>query len=132
MKALKSVGAVLAGLVVNVILSLGTDMLMHLVAGFPSLGQKYNDQQLMVATAYRAIYGVVSSYVTARLAPDRPLQHALAGGVLGLILGTIGAVEAWNQVEKFGPHWYPVALIVLALPCAWLGGILYKGKQPSR
>ena len=113
----------------NIILSLGTDMLMHMVAGFPALGQKYNDRQLMFATVYRAIYGVVSSYLTARLAPQRPMRHALAGGVLGLVLGIIGAVEAWNQVEKFGPHWYPVALIVLALPCAWLGGTLYLEKQ---
>jgi hypothetical protein len=26
---------------------------------------------------------------------------------------------------EFGPHWYPVSLIVTALPCAWLGAWFY-------
>jgi len=41
-----------------------------------------------------------------------------------VIVSTVGAVVTWNRGPAFGPHWYPLALIVTALPCAWLGGKL--------
>jgi hypothetical protein len=50
------------------------------------------------------------------------MQHALFGGCLGLVLSTVGAVVTWNR--GLGPHWYPLALIALAMPTAWLGGAL--------
>jgi hypothetical protein len=81
-----------------------------------------SDGPLVLATAYRIVFGVVGSYVTARLAPDRPMLHAMIGGVLGFVVSIAGAVATWNRGPAFGPHWYPVALIVIALPCAWLGG----------
>jgi hypothetical protein len=36
----------------------------------------------------------------------------------------MGAVATWNRGPEFGPHWYPVALILLALPCVWAGARL--------
>jgi hypothetical protein len=50
------------------------------------------------------------------------MQHALAGGVVGLVLSTVGAAVTWNKGPAFGPHWYPIALVVLAMPTAWVGG----------
>lgn len=120
----RSIGALLAGFLAVVILSLGTDTLLHAAGIFPSLGQRMADALLLLATAYRTVYGVAGSYITARLAPDRPMQHALVGGVIGLALSIVGAFATWNRVPTFGPHWYPVALIVTALPCAWAGGNL--------
>lgn len=125
-KTLKSIGAVLAGMLAGIILSLGTDELLHLAGVFPAWGQPVGDKPLLLATAYRTIYGIAGSYIAARLAPDRPMRHAMAGGVVGLVLSTVGAVVTWNQGPAFGPHWYPIALIVLALPCAWLGGVLHR------
>ena len=90
----------------------------------PPWDQPAADALLLLATAYRTVYGIAGSYVTARLAPDRPMQHALAGGAIGLVLSIVGAVATWNAGPAFGPHWYPVALIVSALPCAWAGGKL--------
>jgi len=49
------------------------------------------DAALLLATAYRIVYGIAGSYVTARLAPDRPMQHALLGGFIGLALSIVGA-----------------------------------------
>ena len=86
----------------------------------------------LLATAYRIAYGVVSSYIIAWLAPDRPMRHALTGGVLGLVVSTVGAVATWNKGPAFGPHWYPLALALTALPCAWLGGSLYLSRQARR
>jgi drug/metabolite transporter (DMT)-like permease len=128
----RSIGAVLAGIVVGVILTLGTDIVLHAVGIFPALGQPMGDALFLLATAYRTIYGVVAAYVTARLAPDRPMQHALTGGVVGLVVTTVGAVVTWNRGPAFGPHWYPLALIALAMPCAWLGGILHRTWQTGR
>jgi drug/metabolite transporter (DMT)-like permease len=125
----RSIGAVLGGIVVGVILTLGTDIVLHKMGIFPALGQPMGDALLLLATAYRTVYGVVAAYITARLAPDRPMQHALAGGVVGLVVTTVGAVVTWNRGPAFGPHWYPLALIALAMPCAWLGGILHRAWQ---
>jgi len=118
----QSLGALFAGFVVNVALSLGTDLGLHAIGVLPALGQPETDSQLLLATAYRTVYGVVSSYVAARLAPNRPMGHALLGGVIGMVLASAGAAATWNK--GFGQHWYPLALILTALPSAWVGGKL--------
>jgi hypothetical protein len=110
-----------AGFLVVLILTLGTDALLHLSHVFPKPGERMSDPLFGLATAYRVIYAVLGSYTTAALAPRRPMLHAMIGGTIGLALSIVGAVVTWNKVE-LGPHWYPLALVVTALPCAWLGG----------
>ena len=119
---LKSAGAVLAGIVAGIILTLGTDEILHLAGVFPPWGHPTGDNPLLLATAYRIVYGAVASYIAARLAPDRPMAHALASGVVALIVSAADAAATWNRGAEFGPHWYPLALIVIAVPCAWAGG----------
>ena len=83
-----------------------------------------NQNLFLLATAYRIVIAVAGCYLTARLAPDRPMAHALAVGAIGVLLSTVGAAVTWNAGPEFGPKWYPIALIVTSLPCAWLGGRL--------
>ena len=118
----RSIGALFAGFVVVLVLSLGTDLALHAAGIFPPLGQIMSNPLFLLATVYRTVYAVLGSYITARLAPDRPMGHALLGGGIGLVLAIVGAVVTWNK--DLGPHWYPLALIVTALPCAWVGGKL--------
>ena len=118
----RSIGAVLAGMLAVVILSLGTDLALHAAGIFPALGDRMSDNLFVLATVYRTIYAVLGGYITARLAPNRPMQHALLNGLIGVALSTLGAVVTWNRA--LGPHWYPLALVVTALPTAWLGGKL--------
>jgi len=118
----RSILALVAGMLTAIILSLGTDLGLHSIGLTPALGQPMSDPWLMLATTYRTIYGVIASYIVARLAPNRPMQHALIGGFIGLIVSVAGAVATWNR--GFGPHWYPLSLVVLALPPAWVGGKL--------
>jgi hypothetical protein len=118
----RSVWAVIAGMVAGVALTLATDVVLHKVGVFPPWGQPVNDGPLVLATAYRAVFGVAGSYIAARLAPDRPMWHAMVGGFVGFVVSIAGAVATWTRGPEFGPHWYPVALVVIALPCAWLGG----------
>src|SRR6266702_2106658 len=128
----RSIGAVLAGFLVVVVLSHGTDTVLHATGVFPPEGYPMSDALFLLATAYRILYAVAGSYVTARLAPHRPMRHALAGGVVGLVLSTLGAVATWNRPD-LGPHWYPLALVATALPCAWVGGrlrVMQSGGPP--
>jgi hypothetical protein len=113
-------------MLVGIALTLGTDVVLHAIRVFPPWGQSMVgfDGPLLLATAYRTLFGIVGSYIIARLAPNRPMQHALVGGVVGLAVSIVGAAVTWNKGPAFGPHWYPLALIVLALPQAWVGGKL--------
>jgi hypothetical protein len=126
-RVLRSIGAVFAGMVVGIVLSLGTDVGLHIAHVFPPWGESMAgyDGALLLATIYRTTYSILSSYVIARLAPDRPMQHALVGGVIGLAVSIFGAAATWNKGPAFGPHWYPLALVVLAMPQAWAGGKLW-------
>src|ERR1700694_3601792 len=119
---IQSFGAILVGVLVGALLSGGTDAAMRAAGVLPPLGQVMTDSLFLLATAYRTLYGVLSSYLTARLAPDRPMRHALVLGVLGFGVTILGTIVTWNKGPAFGPHWYPVTLVVMALPTAWAGG----------
>jgi hypothetical protein len=129
---LRSVGAVLAGFVAIVAVSLGTDQVLHVLEVYPPWGQPMREPGLnLLALAYRCVYAVVGSYITARLAPYAPMRHALILGAIGLVISTAGAIAAITMAD-LGPAWYPIALVVTALPCAWLGGALYRKKRAER
>jgi hypothetical protein len=118
----RSLLALIAGFILVVALSILTDVILHAAGVYPPLGQPAPDGLLALATIYRTIFGIAGSYLTARLAPYAPMGHALTGGAIGLVLALVGAVATWGHPEKFGAHWYPVALVILALPTAWVGG----------
>lgn len=122
----RSIGAVLAGMLVSIVLTLCTDIVLHMIGVFPPWGKSMAgfDGALLLATICRTVYGIAGCYIIARLAPDRPMLHALVGGAIGLVVSVVGAAVTWNKGPAFGPHWYPLALIVLAMPQAWAGGKL--------
>ena len=121
----RSTGAVLLGFFSVVVLSLGTDQQLHTLDVYPPWGQPMYDTGLvLLALSYRIVYAVVGSYIAARFAPRNPMRHALVLGVVGLVLSTAGAIATIPM--DLGPSWYPVALVLTAMPCAWLGGALYR------
>jgi hypothetical protein len=122
---LKSAGALLLGFVAVVVLSIGTDQLFHSLGVYPPWGQPMtNPALLLLALGYRSAYAVFGSYLAARFAPAKPMQHAMTLGGIGLVLSVLGAIGA-AQVD-LGPLWYPIALVLTTLPCAWLGGYLFR------
>ena len=47
------------------------------------------------------------------------MLHAIIRELSVSILGTIVAIKM-----DLSPAWYPIALVVMSLPCAWVGGKL--------
>ncbi|HEV7486554.1 MAG TPA: hypothetical protein VGQ65_12830 [Thermoanaerobaculia bacterium] len=122
---LRSIWAVLAGLLLIFIVTTIVDVVLHATGVFPPWGQPMSDGLFGVATAYRIVISIAGCYIAARLAPDRPMGHALVLGAIGVVISAIGAAVTWNKGPAFGPHWYPLLLVVVAMPCAWIGGKLF-------
>lgn len=117
---LKSIGAVAGGIVVIFFLSHVTDLILE-KTGLMKIPFEGNPVWLMLfVTVYRNVYVVAGGYVAAALAPAKPMHHAIILACLGTVLGILGAIVMWDH----GPHWYPVALIILGWPAAWFGGWL--------
>ena len=122
----KSIGAVLAGFVLGAVLSIGADFLMDRM-GIMSMENFKQTPFLIICTVimYRFIFNVIGSYLTARLAPNKPMKHVIIIGVIGTVLGLLGSFVMWDKAIPF----YNVAIILISLPSAWLGGQLFIKKQ---
>jgi hypothetical protein len=119
----KSIWAVVAGMLVIIVVTTLVDIVLHLARVFPPVDQPINDSLALLATSYRIVISVGGAWLTARLAPEKPMKHALILGLVGTVLGLVGVVATWNR--GLGPRWYPIALAVLAIPQCWVGGRLY-------
>ena len=122
MSIVRSILAIVAGLIAVVVLSMVSDQAMVRLHYFPPLDQynAFSTEMLVVATLYRCVYAVLAGYIAARLAPSRPMLHVLILGTIGFLFALTGAILMWH----LGTHWYPIALAVSALPCTLLGGRL--------
>jgi hypothetical protein len=84
----------------------------------------------MIAISYRIVISIAGAWLTARLAPANPMKHAMILGFVGVVLGLAGLAATWNA--GLGPRWYPIALVVLAIPQCWLGGKIYEAQSGRR
>jgi hypothetical protein len=126
----KSIWAVVAGLLTIILVTMIVDLILHLAGVYPAWDKPLNDPLALLASSYRLIISIAGACLTAMLAPDRPLRHAMILGYVGVVLGLVGAVATWNL--GLGPRWYPLSLVVLAIPQCWLGGKLYEMKLRAR
>jgi hypothetical protein len=118
---LRSTASILAGFVTGGALSVGTDSVLQSLAIFPPPDEGFFIPWMIVlAIVYRSAYNVFGCYVTAALAPKKPMLHVMVIGVVGFILTIIGTV---THADK-GPLWYGISLAILTLPSAWLGATL--------
>jgi len=92
----KSIWAVIAGLLAIIIATTVVDIVLHAVHVYPPTNQPINDAQALLATFYRVVIGVAGAYLTASLAPDRPMRHAMILGYVGVVLALVGVVVTWN------------------------------------
>lgn len=124
---LKSIGAVLVGFLTVVILSTVTDTILEKLGIFPSpQGELFITWMLVLAFFYRSIYTVIGGYITARLAPNRPMRHVTILGIIGTIAGIGGIIAGWN----LSAHWYPIAIAATGFLFVWIGGKIYMKISP--
>ena len=117
MAILRSVLAVLAGMVFIVAASTGVDWILCKTV-MPEMASNHAPPaDLALALAYRTVFGVAGGWITGKLAPSRPVTHGVVLGAIGVLGAGAGAVAMWS----LGQQWYPLALVVLSLPECWLG-----------
>jgi uncharacterized membrane protein len=126
---LKSIGAVLTGLIFIGVTHSAIDAILESIGVLPK-GNLYVSPSLIVFVIfYRAVFSLIGCYLTAKLAPTSPMRHALILGGIGTVLSAVGAVVTADM--NLGPAWYAWSLVVIALPVSWLGGKLYLSRNRS-
>jgi MFS family permease len=122
-KTFRSIAAVLAGFIAVFVLSVLTDSILENMGVFPPQNDPaaYTGWMLLLALVYRSIFTVVGGYIAAALAPDRPMRHVMILGIIGFMLATLGLVANLNRSTPSNA-WYPIMIVILAVPCVWLGG----------
>lgn len=128
-RILRRIGAVVAGLLAVGILDNVIDLVLHATGVYPPWFKPMATPLWFLAIGYRTVDGIIGGYIAGRLAPNRPVRHALVLGILGVLLATAGVLATWNKGPEFGPKWYPLVLVVIALPCALIGGKLASRKR---
>ncbi len=117
----KSIWAVIAGFLTVAVCSIATDSVLEATGVFPPLGEGlFITWMLVLALVYRSAFTVLGGYVTAWLAPERPMRHVRILGIVGTVAGVAGVFLGWD----LSAHWYPIALAVTAFPLVWWGGTL--------
>jgi len=120
---IKSIGAILAGMISGAVLSVVTDLVLEKTGIFPPPKPGlFAWWMLLLALIYRGIYTIASGYITAVLAPNKSILHAIILGIIGFVVTILGSVANWDKSTA----WYPLALILITLPCTWLGGFLLE------
>lgn len=125
MSTLKSIGACVAGFATGAVPAVVTDFVLEKAGIMKTDPFDANPTWLIaVIVLYRSVYSVAGSYVVAKLAPHHPMRHVLILATIGFLLTLAGTIVMWH----LPPHWYPISLIILTYPCAWLGGKLAEPK----
>jgi hypothetical protein len=124
----KSIWAVAAGVLFIIVVTTLVDIALHAMGVYPPMNQPINDSLALLATFY--LHRHRRRGRLAHRAPRaRQFHEACADPrFVGTILGLVGVVATWNA--GLGPRWYPIALMVLAIPQCW-GGKLYEMRKSA-
>lgn len=118
-ETLKSIGAIIAGFATGAVLSIITDIILQKAGVMKTEPFVENPVWLIaIIILYRTVFNTLGCYLTARLAPNKPMKHAIILGIIGVVLTIVGLIAMWD----IPPRWYPISLIILTLPSAWLCG----------
>ena len=125
----RSAVAIAVGFVTIFVLAFGTDSAVRaLLPGRFGVGGRVDDVGLLLLTQlYVFAFAAFGCWLTARLAPERPMRHALVLGALGLAFNVAGTIAMWDTA----PVWYHVVALALVMPAAWVGGAI-RERQLAR
>jgi hypothetical protein len=127
----RTIWAVVAGILLNVVLSMGTDHIFHLLEVYPPYGVPMPQTELLLlALSYRLVYGFLGMYLTAVLAPYRVVRLLWITCAIGLVLGGMGVVVGLKM--NIGGMWYPVVLALSVIPTTWLVAKIYVARNGER
>ncbi len=129
-RRLQSILAIVAGFVLILALNVcaGRMVTAWVHASFPKTGPSHFSLFRWLRAASEAagfMFMVAGGYLTARLAPRRPLRHAIELGVLSQIIDAIFLLWLWLKFPSLlhgallGSFLTDLALV---LPAVWLGG----------
>ncbi len=117
----RSVFAVVIGFLFIGVLAAGTGAALSAAGYLPANGGTLLETgPVLLEAAYVALFAIAGCWLAARLAPNRPMRHALILGLLGLAFNIVGAVATWGQ----RPDWAMALNLALVMPYAWIGGRL--------
>jgi hypothetical protein len=125
----RSVLAVVVGFVTIGALAFGTGALVARTwpGTLDAAGNPATDAARVAQLLYVGVFAVFGCWLAGRLAPSRPMAHALAVGVLGLFLNV---ASAWAVTDSH-PAWYLVAGVLTTMLWAWIGGRFAEGSASS-
>jgi hypothetical protein len=114
----KSIGTILVGFGGGALLSILTDFVLEatgVITG-PDEGL-FVTWMIVLVLSYRCVYTIASGFIVARLAPGRPMLHAMILGAVGVVLTILGSSANADRA----PLWFGFTLAALTLPSLWLG-----------
>lgn len=116
----RSVAAAVVGFLVIGLLAIGTDAIVKAsVPGVFGADDRVDSVPwLLIIQLYVFVYAAFGCWLAARMAPNRPMRHALILGVLGLAFNIAGTIALWDKM----PAWYHIVALALVMPAAWMGG----------
>jgi hypothetical protein len=131
---IRSILAVLAGLVVIVVTSFGIEaavdpLLMRIFpAALPNeAALSHNTPVWSFTFAYTFLCVMARGYVTARLAGRFPVRHAVILGLLQSALTIPAMIEFGDKARP----WAWILSMILVIPAAWFGGLIFS-RPPAR
>lgn len=125
----RSVAAVVVGFLVIGMLAIGTDGIVKAtVPGVFGPDDRVDSVPwLLIIQLYVFVYAAFGCWLAARMAPNRPMRHALILGALGFAFNIAGTIALWDKM----PAWYHIVALALVMPAAWVGGRIRERQLAS-
>ena len=127
----KSIGVILLAFITIALLSIITDFLLESIGLLPNPKKGLFDTwAIILVLVYRGIYTIFAGFIIARLAPSKPILHAIILGAIGIII-TVLAINDPSVADK-APLWFGYTMAAITIPCLWLGvNIQLSWNQPG-
>jgi len=124
---MRSFLAILAGfLTITILGNILGQIMLHFGPSSFYQGDIFTTKGAVASLLCAQLCNVVGGYVTGRVAPRRPIFHAVILGLIGVVTTIWVAIALW----KLEPLWYHFGTILLALPVIAAGGWLAQRQRP--
>ena len=117
---LKSIGVILLAFISITLLSITTDFLLESIGILPDPNKGlFDTRAIILVLAYRGIYTIFAGFIIAKLAPSKPILHAIILGAIGIIITVLATTEP--SFSDKAPLWFGYTMAAITIPCLWLG-----------